>query len=83
MSLLLLLLLMMIMMMFNLYPHCLFDYDVTDLTVVQNKIYKIISLKAKRRVSLSSAERGSLVTTITCMNATVTLCSSSFDVFLE
>ena len=71
------------MMMFNFYSHCLFNYDETDLTVVQNKAYKVTSLKAKRRVSLSSAERGSLVTTITCMSVTMTLCSSSFDVSFE
>jgi hypothetical protein len=50
-------------------PHRLFNCDETGLTVVQHKVSKVISLKGKRRVSsLSSAERGSLVTIVTCMN---------------
>jgi hypothetical protein len=56
----------------NVSPHSLFSYDKMDLTVVQHKVCKVISLKGKQRVSLSSAERDSLPTIVTCMNATVT-----------
>jgi len=56
----------------NLPPRRLFSYDETGLTVDQNKVCKIISLKGKQWVSLSSAERGSLVTVFTLTNATVT-----------
>ena len=52
----------------NFSSHRLFTYEDTGLIVV----YKVISLKGKRRISLSSAERGSLVTIVTCMNITVT-----------
>jgi len=54
-----------------LSPRRLFSYDETGLTVDQHKVCKIISLKGKEWFSLSSAERGSLVTIITLMNATV------------
>jgi len=40
--------------------------------VVHHKVCKGISLEIKRGVCLSSAERGSLVTIVTCMNVTVT-----------
>jgi hypothetical protein len=56
----------------NLSPNNLFSYDEMGLTVDQHKVCKIISLKGKQWVSLSSAERSSLVTIVTCMNATVT-----------
>jgi len=52
------------------FPHLLLSYDETGLDVVQHEVF--ISLKGKRTISLSSAERGSLVTIVTCMNATVT-----------
>jgi hypothetical protein len=58
-----------LLQLINFSPHRLFNCDKTDLTVVQHKVCKVISLKGKRRASsLSSAERGSLVTTVTCMN---------------
>jgi hypothetical protein len=56
----------------NSYPHSLFTYDETSPTVVQHKVGKVVSLKSKQRVSFSSAERGSSVTIVTWMNATVT-----------
>ena len=56
----------------NISSHCLLNYEEIDLNVVQHKVCKVISLKGKRKISLSSAERGSLVTNVTCMNATVT-----------
>jgi hypothetical protein len=56
----------------NFSSHCLLNYEETSLNVVQHKVRKVISLKGKQRISLSSAERGSLVTIVTCMNATVT-----------
>ena len=56
----------------NLSPHNLFNYDETCLTFEQHKVCKVISLKGKQWVSFSSAERGSLVTIVACLNATVT-----------
>ncbi|XP_018563147.1 uncharacterized protein LOC108904910 [Anoplophora glabripennis] len=50
--------------------HRVFIVDETGITVVQHKYSKVISLKGKRQVSsLISAERGKLITVITCMNA--------------
>ena len=54
------------------FRHRLFSYDETGINVIQQNVGKIICLKCKRRISLSLAERGSLVTIVTCMNATVT-----------
>jgi hypothetical protein len=39
------------------------------------EVCKFISLKGKRQASLSSADGGSLVTIVTCMNATITYVS--------
>jgi hypothetical protein len=51
-------------------PNRLFIVDETGITVVQHKTSKVISLKGNRQVaSLSSAERGALVTVVTCMGA--------------
>jgi hypothetical protein len=48
--------------------------DETGITVVQHKAVKVISLKGKRQVArLSSAERGALVTVVTCMGPQDTL----------
>ena len=55
----------------NFFPHRLFNYEETGRNVVQHKVCKVISLKGKRRISLSSAERSSLVTIVTCINATI------------
>jgi hypothetical protein len=45
------------------------------LNVVQHKVCKVIYLKGKRRMSLSSAEMSSLVTIVTCINTAVTYVS--------
>jgi len=58
----------------NFSSHRLFIYEDTGLIVVQHKVCEVISLKGKRGF-LSSAQRGSLVTNATCMNATVTYVS--------
>ncbi|KAJ4438270.1 hypothetical protein ANN_14209 [Periplaneta americana] len=50
----------------NHSPNRLYNCDETDLTVIQHKGNKLVSLKGKRQVgSVSSAERGSLVTEVT------------------
>ena len=59
-------------LLINFSSHRLCNYEEPGLTVVQHKVCEVISLKGKRRVSLSSAEMGLLVTTVTCINATVT-----------
>nr|CAH7719070.1 unnamed protein product [Callosobruchus chinensis] len=47
-----------------------FNVDETGITIVQHKHSKVISLKGKKQIStLTSAERGKLITIITCMNA--------------
>jgi DDE superfamily endonuclease. len=56
----------------NISPHSLFNYDEMGPTDDWHKVCKVTSITGKQRVSLSSAERGSLVTNVTCMNATVT-----------
>lgn len=51
-------------------PCKVYNCDETGLTVVQHKTSKVISLKGKRQVgAVTSAERGSLVTVVTCMSA--------------
>lgn len=48
----------------------IFNVDETGITVVQHKHSKVISLRGKKQVSsLTSAERGKLITVVTCMNA--------------
>lgn len=48
----------------------IFNVDETGLTIVQSKCSDIISMKGKRQVgTITSAERGSLVTAILCMSA--------------
>ncbi|XP_030751456.1 tigger transposable element-derived protein 1-like [Sitophilus oryzae] len=47
-----------------------FNVDETGLTVVQNKIAEVIGRKGKKQIaSLTSMERGSLITLIACMSA--------------
>jgi hypothetical protein len=60
------------MRLINFSPHSLFNYDETVLTVFQHEVRKVISFTGKRLVSMSLTERGSFVTIVTCMNATVT-----------
>ncbi|XP_072945514.1 uncharacterized protein [Epargyreus clarus] len=48
-----------------------YNVDETGLTIVQSRIPEVIGRRGKRQIaSLTSAERGSLVTIIACMNAT-------------
>jgi hypothetical protein len=54
----------------KLSPRRLFSYDETGLSVVQRKVRNITSIKAKRRVPFVSAEKDSLVTIATGLNAT-------------
>lgn len=72
---------------FNLYeaeflkisgqPHRLFNVDETDITVVQHKTEKVLSLKGKKqKATLTSGERGAL-TTIECSG---NLCASAYCV---
>lgn len=51
-------------------PERIFNVDETGLTVVQNKIANVIGRKGKRQIaSLTSAERGSLITLVAAMSA--------------
>jgi hypothetical protein len=53
--------------------HGIFSVDETGITNVQHRQSKVVSIRGKKEVvSLISAERGNLVTTVTCMNATGT-----------
>jgi len=65
----------------NFSPHRLFNYEETGRDVVQHKVCKVISLKGKRRISLSSTQTSSLVTIVTCINVTVTYVSLLMVVF--
>ncbi|XP_063232742.1 uncharacterized protein LOC134536762 [Bacillus rossius redtenbacheri] len=50
--------------------HRVYNVDETGLTVEQHKLQKVVASKGKKQISnLTSAERGSLITTVTCMNA--------------
>jgi len=50
-------------------PARLYNCDKTGIKIVQHKRTKIFALKGKRQItSLQSAERGSLVTVVTCMS---------------
>lgn len=54
----------------NFNPCKVFNVDETGITIVQHKQTKIIGMKGKKQVSkLTSAERGSLMTLVTCMSA--------------
>lgn len=54
----------------NSRPHRLYNVDETGVTIVQHKVAKVITLKGKKNVgTLTSAERGHLITVVTCMNA--------------
>lgn len=54
----------------NNNPARIYNVDETGITNVQSKHSKVISLKGKRQVgAITAAERGSLVTMVTCMNA--------------
>jgi len=50
-------------------PARLYNSDETGITIVQHRHTKILILKGKRQItSLQSAERGCLVTVVTCMS---------------
>lgn len=53
------------------YPaDCIYNVDETGLTVVQSKVSEVIGLKGKRQISsLTSAERGGLITIVAAMSA--------------
>jgi hypothetical protein len=54
-------------------PNRILNVDESGLSVVQNKIPKVVALKGKRQVGvMASAERGSQNTGIACMSATGT-----------
>lgn len=54
----------------NSPPARIFNVDKTGLIVLQSKVPSVLALKGKRQVAaISSAERGSLVTAVTCMGA--------------
>lgn len=54
----------------NFPPHRVFNVDETGLSIVQSKVAEIIARKGKRQIaSLTSAERGSLITLIVAMSA--------------
>lgn len=54
----------------NFDPHKIFNVDETGVTIVQGTRSKVISIKGKKEVGkLTSAERGALITVVTCMNA--------------
>lgn len=54
----------------NFSPHRIFNVDETGLSVVQSKVVDVIGRKGKRQIaSITSAERGSLVTLIAAMSA--------------
>jgi hypothetical protein len=54
----------------NFNPNRVYNCDETGISVVQHKNTKVIALKGKRSVaSLTSAERGCLITVVACMNA--------------
>ncbi|XP_072382648.1 uncharacterized protein [Diabrotica undecimpunctata] len=55
---------------YNFSSNQVYNVDETGLTIVQNKIAAIVGRKGKRQIaSLTSAERGSLITLIACMSA--------------
>lgn len=55
---------------YNFSPHRIFNVDETGLSVVQSKVAQVIGRKGKRQIaSITSAERGSLVTFIAAMSA--------------
>lgn len=54
----------------NFDPTKIYNVDETGVTVVQHKMEKVLSLKGQKQVGgISSAERGALITLVTCMSA--------------
>lgn len=55
----------------NHKAHRIFNVDATGSTDVEHRHSKVVSMRHKKEVaSLTSAERGNLITVVTCMNAT-------------
>ena len=53
------------------YPERLYNCVETGMNIVQHKNTKILGLKGRRQISsVQSADRGSLVTVVTCLSAT-------------
>lgn len=53
----------------NHSPSRVYNCDETGITVVQHKHTKVVGLKGKKQIgALQAAERGSLITVVTCMN---------------
>ncbi|KAJ8956832.1 hypothetical protein NQ318_014246 [Aromia moschata] len=53
----------------NQNPSRIFNCDETGITSVQHKHTKVLAMKGKKQIStLTSAERGSLITVVTCMS---------------
>ena len=51
----------------------IFSFDATGITAVQHRYSKVVSMRGKKEMaSLTSAERGNLITVVTCLNATGT-----------
>lgn len=51
-------------------PHRIYNCDETGISIVQHKHTKVIGMKGKRQISaLQAAERGCLVTVVTCFSA--------------
>lgn len=51
-------------------PDKIYNVDESGITVVQSKVANVIGLRGKKQIaSLTSAERGALVTIVCCMNA--------------
>jgi hypothetical protein len=58
---------------FNHPAHRIFIVDETGITAVQHRHSKVVRARGKKEVSsLTSAERGNLITVVTYMNATGT-----------
>ncbi|XP_022198653.2 tigger transposable element-derived protein 2 [Nilaparvata lugens] len=51
-------------------PDRIYNVDESGITVVQSKVAKVVGLKGKKQVaSLTSGERGALITIVACMSA--------------
>ena len=56
---------------FNHKAHRIFNVDATGITTAQHRHIKVVSVRSKKEVaSLTSAERGNLITVVTRINAT-------------
>jgi len=53
----------------NHKSHSIFNVDATGITTVEHRHSKVVSRRHKKKVaSLTSAERGNLITVVTCFN---------------